>query len=171
MTTLEPKIYVACLAAYNSGILHGAWIDATQGIDTIRESVNAVLSSSPIPHAEEWAIHDFEDFGGIQISEYESIETVSSLAQFILTHGELGEALLKYFGNDMEHAKKMIEECYHGSYESEVDYVQSFLEDTGREIPDYLAGYIDFEAMARDWFICDFHSFNVGREVHVFSQR
>jgi antirestriction protein len=29
--TTEPRIYVACLAAYNNGNLHGAWIDATQG--------------------------------------------------------------------------------------------------------------------------------------------
>jgi Antirestriction protein (ArdA) len=27
----EPRIYVACLAAYNNGYLHGAWIDAIQG--------------------------------------------------------------------------------------------------------------------------------------------
>lgn len=26
-----PRVYVACLAAYNSGFLHGAWIDAGQG--------------------------------------------------------------------------------------------------------------------------------------------
>ncbi|WP_447531297.1 antirestriction protein ArdA, partial [Legionella pneumophila] len=25
-----PQIYVACLAAYNNGIVHGEWIDATQ---------------------------------------------------------------------------------------------------------------------------------------------
>ena len=27
--TEQPRIYVACLAAYNNGILHGAWIEAT----------------------------------------------------------------------------------------------------------------------------------------------
>ena len=29
-TTEQPRIYVACLAAYNNGILHGAWIEATE---------------------------------------------------------------------------------------------------------------------------------------------
>jgi hypothetical protein len=28
--TITPSIYVADLAAYNAGILHGIWIDATQ---------------------------------------------------------------------------------------------------------------------------------------------
>ena len=36
-TNTEPRIYVACLAAYNNGILHGAWIDAAQVV-----SVNVV---------------------------------------------------------------------------------------------------------------------------------
>jgi Antirestriction protein (ArdA) len=27
----EYRIYVACLAAYNNGYLHGKWIDATRG--------------------------------------------------------------------------------------------------------------------------------------------
>ena len=29
----KPRIYVACLAAYNNGILHGVWIDADGGED------------------------------------------------------------------------------------------------------------------------------------------
>jgi Antirestriction protein (ArdA) len=28
-----PRIYVACLAAYNNGRLHGEWIDADQPAD------------------------------------------------------------------------------------------------------------------------------------------
>ena len=32
-TTTTPKIYVACLASYNAGILHGRWIDADQDAD------------------------------------------------------------------------------------------------------------------------------------------
>jgi hypothetical protein len=30
MSNEAPKIYVACLASYNNGILHGKWIDAVQ---------------------------------------------------------------------------------------------------------------------------------------------
>ena len=48
-----PSIYVACLAAYNNGKLHGAWIDATQELDTILEAVQAMLAASPEPDAEE----------------------------------------------------------------------------------------------------------------------
>jgi len=40
MTTATdtPRVYVACLASYNNGILHGEWIDATDA-DEIREEI------------------------------------------------------------------------------------------------------------------------------------
>ena len=62
MSELTPRIYVACLAAYNNGQLHGAWIDADQSADAIHEEIRAMLASSPTPGAEEWAIHDYERF-------------------------------------------------------------------------------------------------------------
>ncbi len=34
-----PQIYVACLAAYNNGTLHGIWCDATQGEDGIYSDI------------------------------------------------------------------------------------------------------------------------------------
>ncbi|WP_339798097.1 antirestriction protein ArdA, partial [uncultured Hyphomonas sp.] len=54
--TDHPRIYVACLAAYNNGRLHGAWIDATTP-EEIRAAVRAMLAASPEPDAEEWVIH------------------------------------------------------------------------------------------------------------------
>jgi antirestriction protein len=62
---LEPKIYIACLAAYNSGHLHGELIDANQDIDSLREEIKEILTKSPIQNAEEWAVHDYEDFGSL----------------------------------------------------------------------------------------------------------
>ncbi|MDA7980452.1 MAG: antirestriction protein ArdA, partial [Pirellulales bacterium] len=47
--SLQPRIYVACLAAYNSGHLHGAWIDAVQSTAEIHEEVQSMLASSRSP--------------------------------------------------------------------------------------------------------------------------
>ncbi len=47
MTNLSdsnPRIYVACLAAYNNGYLHGAWIDADQDADEIRDEIAAICA-------------------------------------------------------------------------------------------------------------------------------
>ncbi len=55
MTNYEttPRIYVACLASYNAGRLHGAWIDAHQEPEAITAEVWKMLASSPTLHAEE----------------------------------------------------------------------------------------------------------------------
>lgn len=63
----EIKIYVACLAAYNNGKLHGRWIDATQGEDHIWDETRAMHAESPEPDAEEWSIHDYEGFEGASL--------------------------------------------------------------------------------------------------------
>ena len=40
----EIRIYVADLAAYNTGYLHGVWIDATLELDDIQAQVDAIIS-------------------------------------------------------------------------------------------------------------------------------
>ena len=41
------RIYVACLASYNAGILHGEWIEATADADELKARVQAMLDRSP----------------------------------------------------------------------------------------------------------------------------
>src|ERR1700744_4484157 len=89
-----PKIYVACLASYNNGILHGKWVEAAQDVNDIFDEIQEILAKSPIENAEEFAIHDYDGFDNVSLSEHESIETVVELAFFITEHGELGSALL-----------------------------------------------------------------------------
>ncbi|WP_035551660.1 antirestriction protein ArdA, partial [Hyphomonas atlantica] len=55
--THEIRIYVACLASYNNGHLHGRWIYANQSAAAIWALVSDMLKDSPIEEAEEWAIH------------------------------------------------------------------------------------------------------------------
>ena len=57
-----PAIYVACLASYNNGDLFGRWINLenVDSAEEIKEAIQEILSDSPIPDAEEYAIHDFQ---------------------------------------------------------------------------------------------------------------
>lgn len=170
MKTLEPKIYLACLAAYNNGYLHGKWIDAFHGVDYIWEAVKSMLSKSPIPNAEEFAIHDFEDFGSVEIKEYDGIETVVEIADFITEYDELGAEILCYTGRNIEEARKLLDECYHGEFNSEEDFAYYWMHEIdGRDIPEYLEYYIDYQAMARDFFFSDFFSVELNHKIHVFS--
>lgn len=168
--TDQPRIYVACLAAYNSGYLHGAWIDATQGEWAIWDDIQAMLAASPIPDAEEHAIHDYEGFGGIRLTEYEPIDVVVALAAFFAEHGALGAAVLAHFCGDFDEARDAIAHRYHGCHTSLADYVQEITEET-TEIPESLRYYIDWQAMARDIEINgDFFTVETAwNEIHVFA--
>lgn len=145
----EPRIYVACLAAYNSGYLHGAWIDAGQEAWAIYDAVRAMLAASPIAGAEEWAIHDYEGFGVVRIEEYAGFDRVSELASFLAEHGAIGAALLNYYSGDLDEAREALADRYLGQHESLADYVQEVTEET-TAIPQPLRYYIDYAAMARD---------------------
>jgi antirestriction protein len=63
--------------------LHGKWIDANQDADSLYAEIKKILIASPIPRAEEWAIHDYEGFGDVRIHEYADLENVSNLAKFV----------------------------------------------------------------------------------------
>lgn len=148
-TNLQPRIYVACLAAYNSGYLHGAWIDAAQEPWTIYDEVKAMLTASPVAGAEEWAIHDYEGFGEIRIEEYTGFDRVSALAMFIEEHGETGAALLDHCNGDLDEAQEAMADRYLGEHASLADYVQELTEGS-TAIPQPLCFYVDWQAMARD---------------------
>lgn len=146
--TFEPKIYVACLAAYNNGILHGRWINADQDTDAIRDDIAEMLKASPIADAEEYAIHDFEDFAGIHVEEYTGIDQVAELARFAVEHGKLGAALFEHYG-DLDAAREALEDSYCGVFQTLADYMEELTSET-TAIPENLRTYIDWESMARD---------------------
>ncbi len=168
----EIRIYVACLAAYNNGRLHGRWIDAALGEDHIWEEVRAMLGASPEASAEEWAIHDYEGFEGAPLSEYSSFETIAALAEFIEERGELGGKLLEHFGGDLGDASAAFED-YAGEHKSVADFAQDLTEETGPEIPKQLEYYIDWQAMGRDMEMSgDIFTIQTGfDEIHVFWAR
>ncbi|HDP0036537.1 TPA: antirestriction protein ArdA [Legionella pneumophila] len=163
-----PSIYVACLASYNNAILHGVWIDATQSEDDIMEEIWKMLDNSTEPDAEEYAIHDYEGFGSIQIHEYEAISNIVEYASFIQEHGELGLAILCNYS--MDDAKTMLEDNYQGCYDSEVDFAEQLFDECyAHQLPDSLICYFDYESFARDLFISDYCSVGVNGQTYVFS--
>ncbi|PCJ99988.1 MAG: antirestriction protein [Zetaproteobacteria bacterium] len=143
------KIYIADLAAYNAGKLHGVWVDATLDLNEIQEEIDSLLKCSPEENSEEVAIHDYEGFEGVEISEYEGLSSVQQKALFIEEHGTLGAAVLANFHGDFEYAETSMEEHYQGEYKSLEDYARELTEQTS-EIPKHLECYIDYERMGRD---------------------
>ena len=170
VNNLNPEIYVACLSAYNSGHLHGAWIDATLDESDIYAAIQAMLVKSPVAGAEEWAIHDYTDFGNNILSEYSGVDAVQAKATFIKEHGSIAIALLEYY-SDLQDATDALENFYHGEWNSELDFATEFFHEMHHDISDGVLFYIDYEAFGRDLFINDFFSLEVEGSVHVFAYR
>lgn len=197
-TDTARRIYVACLASYNNGVLHGEWIDAEQDADGIWSDVNEMLRKSPypnvhvdcpdcnydgapdelvghdgegtadgrddtcltckgtgkVPSAEEWAIHDYEGFEGIKLSEHESFETVAALSEAIEEHGV---AFAAWWNNENRDEVDLdaFQECYRGEFDSLADYVEDYWDQCGeykRDNKNWWSpiNYVDWERMARD---------------------
>jgi antirestriction protein len=154
----SPAIYVASLADYNNGVLHGAWIDAARDPDEIQADINAILARSHEPNAEEWAIHDYEQFGRWRVQEYDSIEMVSRIARGIAEHGYAYSAWADvYDGEPASFDIDSFQEAYLGHYDSVTDYVEQMADDLGytrelEKLPEHLQAYarIDYAAIARD---------------------
>ncbi|AVH74403.1 antirestriction protein ArdA [Nostoc sp. 'Lobaria pulmonaria (5183) cyanobiont'] len=169
-----PKIYVACLSAYNAGHLHGLYIDATQEPEEIEDDIKWMLSWSPVVHdkaCEEWAIHDYENWMGIKIDEYEDIGKLAKLATILEEHGKAFAIYYNYYGNDV--TVEDFEEYYLGLYESKEDFVYQQWDECGQlqelEKLGISSYYINWEGIANDWFIDSYLSIKTSyQEVHVF---
>mgnify|MGYP000309461405 CR=1 FL=1 len=169
---LDPRIYVACLAAYNSGLLHGAWIAVDDDADDVRTTIAAMLKASPVVGAEEYAIHDYEDFGGVEIGEYVGVDRVVLIAAFVRQRGVLGALVLEHLGGDVEAAVAALDDQYRGVFERLADCFEELTEETV-EVPEALRCYIDYEAMGRD-AVLNGEVFTIETahdEVHVFWSR
>jgi antirestriction protein len=168
----EIRIYMACLAAYNNGYLHGRWIDATIGEDAIWTEIKEMLAASPIEDAEEHALHDYEGFEGLRLSEYEGVSEIVEKAEFIEEHGKLGALVAEHFGGSVEEAKDALDDAYAGPYNSLADFAEEMTEQSGAEIPESLRHYIDYEAMGRDMGVNDVFTIEAAfDEVHIFWHR
>lgn len=154
------RIYVACLASYNNGVLHGRWIDLG-GTDeeTVQEEIAAMLRESPcpnvevdcpecggrklsllpcplcrgkgkVPSAEEWAIHDYEGFPS-SFGEYASI---GELLRYANLHEKYGAAFEVWYRNadaDIKTDEDAFNEAYEGEFDELSDWAERFIEETG----------------------------------------
>ena len=153
----QPRIYVASLTDYNAGVLHGTWIDATNDVDGMQYEINKMLAGSPSGNAEEFAIHDYDNFGTYRVDEYDSLGWIAKIAAGIHEHSLAFAAWADQCDHD-EDTLDRFEDAYLGDWTSVEDYAENLLDDTGilteldNAIPDTLRPYVDIDiaGFARD---------------------
>ena len=158
-------IYVASLSDYNNGFHHGQWINIDS--TTTKDDVNAVifdkiLATSPSTKkygelAEEWAVHDYENFPSQLIGSYGGcdINTLIAYATAVEEHGAAIEAYMSYYGDSVKESVEQFEDRYAGVYEDEEDYAYELVESTGmlHGVAESIKTYFDYESFARDLFL------------------
>lgn len=167
------QIYVADLAAYNAGHLHGRWIILeAYGFDpeSVHERIKDILAegtelygAETVSIHEEWVIHDYEGFGPVKIEEYDSIEKVCELAETLEALASFGEDVafsifldkvesLDSF-DSLDDAVEAFRDAYRGS-QSLKDYAYEYVEECilpeiDKSIRETIETYFDYEAFAR----------------------
>jgi len=170
-----PRIYVASLSDYNAGHLFGCWIDANQPVEDIREEITRMLAQSNEPPAEEWAIHDYENFGSLRLSEFEDLERVAEVARLMSVHGPLFAELVSHFGDtsNLDEARRYMEEAYRGAFVSLAEYASDLIEDCYSDVlkslPDFIRYHIDYDGIGRDMELGgDIFTVRHDGKLHVF---
>lgn len=165
------RVYVACLASYNAGKLHGRWIDVEAGgIGDLWSEIESMLAASPEPLAEEWAIHDWEspvDFG---IGEYPSLGDVVAYAALLdgFDTDVLSAAAALWSSSEGVDALRAQVERFCGSFDSAGEYAEETFGDV-YEIPQAIAPYVDWSALERDMELGgDISTVRSGGRLYVF---
>ena len=113
-----------------------------------------MLATSPMPSAEEWAIHDYEGFGPLRLGEYESLLTVTALAKGINRHGDAFAHWAALHGDLADAPLEEFEEVYLGHWDSLSALAEELWDDMGYQqaidaaLPESLQSYVKFDAEA-----------------------
>lgn len=149
-----PALWVGCLAAYNAGTLHGAWVQASSDPAEMYEAIGEILAASPEPHAEEWEIMDTENMPRLCRADVSTaaayVETLEALSTYA-DAAEIVAAWVEWRGSDEMDAEK-IQDAYLGQFDSVEDYAWQYIDDSDalREVPEYLRPYVNVVALGRD---------------------
>ena len=189
------RIYVACLASYSSGILHGTWCDFTEDIQAqvngmLRESkypnvmvecpacrgtgCTSCADKGEVPSAEEWAIHDSEGFPPGYVKEHSGFDELADMADLIDEQGlELVTAAMECTSStDVDSIRTMIEDNYCGAHGSLADWAEEMCSDlySGEmdKLPDFIKYHIDWAAVAQELLGGGYQEARINGTHHIF---
>lgn len=165
MSMTESSVWIACLASYNRGELHGSWLTIPLIPDDLLEEINEVLDTSPVPGAEEWAIFDYDGpIARLQLGEHIELGRLCRMAELIRDYGPIATWVLEVLDLDVERALPALDSMT-GPFETYDEIAEEYLGATGEwtSLPEHLRRYIDLERYGHD-LANDFTQVRVGFE-------
>lgn len=164
-TIKESAIYVGTYAKYNNGDLSGKWMnlaDYSSKEDFLEAC--AEIHNDEDEDSLELMFQDWENIPDGLVGEsfvspviWDMIETDDRDLEILYNYVEATGADL-----NADNFSDMLTEAndrFYGEFDSDEDLAYQYVEECGREIPEWLSSYIDYEKMGRE-MAWDFYEFN-----------
>ncbi len=153
--TTTISIFLNTWKNYNeNGAEGGAWFELPCDLDEARELI-AKKTGEDVEEAE-FFVNDYEtDISGLEIDEYSDIDELNDIAEELENLDDYDreklEAIIESEGGSLRNALDNLDNCiYYPGYTLEDVAREQVEEGYFGEIPDAIANYIDYEAIARD---------------------
>lgn len=157
-TDTAPRVWIGCLACYNSGRLVGEWYDAAEADTVAVDGLHVDAGTVARVSCEELWVMDHENLPiSGECSPVEAAEWGRLLAEVdewqrdaLLAWVRSGDYIAEGRG-DLPSLPDF-EERYAGEWDSFRDYAEELADDMGlmREVPEWARAYFDLDAWARD---------------------
>ena len=166
----SPALYCGTYGKYNSGNLSGMWVDLST-FDDYEEFVNFCLAIHADEEDPEIMYQDFENMPDSLYHESMGEKEFNQIAEYCELCDEysveaVDDFLEWYSPEDLD----MMYDSYAGVYDSEEDFAREIVNgcyDLEKMMGD-LSYYFDYEALARDLFVNDYHFGSHGTVLRTF---
>ncbi|MEU8133257.1 antirestriction protein ArdA [Streptodolium elevatio] len=175
--TLDPQVWIGCVACYNNGRLVGEWYSADSAEDVTIEEIHAEHFGAPksrelAEHEELWCFNS-EGFGGLLEGETSpsGAQAIAELIGRVEDEGKSPLALAAFKGHSGYEIDDpdLIEEfmdAYMGEHASEKEFA---IEQSGAgDLSEWPWDYIDWDSYTNDLFINAYWSAEAPEGVFVF---
>ena len=152
----NPAVYCGTYGKYNNGSLQGMWIDLTT-FDDYDEVIEFCCDLHADEEDPELMFQDYENFPRELYSEScfdeDEFDTIIKYASFA-DRDAVDAFLTCYSADELD----KFEDAYQGQYDSKEDFARYIVEECYDldKMLDNLSYYFDYDAFARDLFICDY---------------
>ena len=166
----SPALYCGTYGKYNSGNLSGMWVDVST-FDSYEDFVNFCYAIHADEEDPELMYQDFENLPDSLYHESMGEEGFEKIMEYCELCDEynvsaVDDFLEWYSTEDLDR----MQDAYVGVYDSEEDFAREIVNDCYDldKMMGNLACYFDYEALARDLFMCDYHFGSHGTVLRTF---
>ena len=155
----SPALYCGTYGKYNSGNLSGMWVDLST-FDDYEEFINFCKAIHADEEDPELMYQDYENMPGSLYHESMGEKGFNNIAEYCDLCDEYSvEAVDDFLEWDSTEDLDNMHDAYVGVYDSREDFAREIVNDCYdlENMMGDLANYFDYEAFARDLFMCDYY--------------